>query len=204
MRVIGYIRVSTDRQDLGPAAQRDALQAWADSKGCTLTFVEDVCSGGTPLAERVGGAYLLGLLARGQAEALAVAKLDRLARSTRDFASTLELAKQQGWSVIALDLGVDTGTPQGEMVATVMMAMAQYERELIRARTKDGLAVARPRGKQVGGPSVPGKVARRIKRQRDAGDSYSRIARALNEDGVPTARGGKWHPSTIRYIYENR
>lgn len=75
----------------------------------------------------------------GQAEALVVAKLDRLPRSLIDFAVTLEQARA-GWELIPLDLGVDPSTPSGEMMANVMASFAQYERRLISDRTKAALA----------------------------------------------------------------
>jgi Resolvase, N terminal domain len=67
------------------------------------------------------------------------AKLDRLSRSLLDFASLMEDARREGWALVILDLGIDTTTPSGEMIANVMATFAQFERRLIGQRTKDAL-----------------------------------------------------------------
>jgi DNA invertase Pin-like site-specific DNA recombinase len=90
------------------------------------------------------------MLEAGQADALVVAKLDRLSRSVGDFAGLMDLARRQGWALIALDLGVDTTTPAGEMMANVMASFAQFERRVIAQRTKDALAQAKARGVRLG------------------------------------------------------
>ena len=88
----------------------------------------------------------------GQAEGLVVSKLDRLSRSLLDFAGLMERARKRGWSLVALDLGVDTSTPSGEMMAAVLATFAQFERRLIGQRTKDALAVKRAQGVILGRP----------------------------------------------------
>lgn len=81
----------------------------------------------------------------GQADALCVAKLDRLSRSLLDFAGLMERSRKRGWSLVALDLGVDTSTPSGEMMASVLATFAQFERRLIGERTRAALAEKRAR-----------------------------------------------------------
>ena len=89
----------------------------------------------------------------GTAEGLVVAKLDRLSRSLLDFAALMERGRKRGWNLIALDLGVDTSTPSGEMMASVLATFAQqFERRLIGQRTKDALAVKRSQGVVLGRP----------------------------------------------------
>ncbi len=136
------------------------------------------------------------------ADALVVAKLDRLSRSVQDFASILDTARRQRWAVIALDLGVDTTTPAGELVANVMAAVAQWERRTISVRTSEALAAAQARGVRVGRPSaVPQHVQHRIVADHRSGLSFRAIAEFLNAEGVPTAHGGAaWHPSTVARI----
>lgn len=94
------------------------------------------------------------LLAGGEAQALVVAKLDRLSRSLLDFAALMERAEAEGWAVITLDLGVDTSTPAGEMLVSVLASFAQYERRLIGQRTREGLAQKRAQGVQLGRPAA--------------------------------------------------
>ncbi len=133
-----------------------------------------------------------------------VAKLDRLSRSLLDFASLMEDARQEGWALVILDLGVDTTTPSGEMIANVMTTIAQFERRLIGQRTKDALAVKKRQGVRLGRPAaVEGTVAKRIARERRRGRSLREIADGLNDDEIGTAHGGaRWHASTVKAILE--
>lgn len=203
-RVIGYTRVSTEEQadsGLGLAAQSASLRAEADRRGWQYTEAEDAGYSGKNL-DRPALEAALEALRNGDADVLAVAKLDRLSRSVMDFASLMERAKREGWNLVALDLGVDTTTPAGEMVATVMVSFAQYERRLTGQRTASALAAKRAAGMRLGRPVlIPATVAKRIARERRAGRSYRAIAEALNAGGIPTAQGGKaWHASTVRAV----
>jgi DNA invertase Pin-like site-specific DNA recombinase len=129
-----------------------------------------------------------------------VAKLDRLSRSLVDFAGLLERAQKEDWNVVALDLGVDLSTPSGEFLASVLASAAQWERRIIGQRTKDALAVRKAQGVKLGRPrSIPADLRRRISRLHKQGASLTAIAAQLNEEGVPTSRGGRcWYPSTVR------
>jgi DNA invertase Pin-like site-specific DNA recombinase len=210
--VIGYIRVSTDEQadsGLGLGAQRSTITAECKRRGWDLVAVyEDAGFSAKSLARRPGMVAALGALDRGEAAALVVAKLDRATRSTVDAAQLLERAQREGWSLVALDLGVDTTTPAGELVANVMAAVAQWERRAIGARTREALNDKRKRepawrpGRE---RVVPKRVVTRITKAHRAGQGWSAIARALEADGVPTAHGGqRWYPSTVRAIYMSR
>jgi DNA invertase Pin-like site-specific DNA recombinase len=140
----------------------------------------------------------------GDVAGIVVAKLDRLSRSLVDFAGLLADAQKRGYNIVALDLGVDLSTPQGEFLANIMASAAQWERRIIGQRTRDALAAKRERepGWKPGRPEqLPQKVRTRIKRMRTRGMSLSAIAATLNEEGVPTAHGGKqWYPSTVRKL----
>jgi DNA invertase Pin-like site-specific DNA recombinase len=89
-------------------------------------------------------------LARGEADALAVAKLDSLSRSILDFTNIMATARKQSWGVVALDCSVDTTTPAGEAGANGMATFAQYERRLIAQRTSDALSELRSQGRAYG------------------------------------------------------
>jgi len=97
---------------------------------------------------------------------------------------------------------VDTSTPAGEAMAHVLATFGQFERRLIRQRTKEALAVKKAAGVGLGRrPSVPQPVLRRIQRQRARGDSFRKIAEDLNQAGVHTAQGGvQWHAATVRHV----
>lgn len=201
MRVIGYLRVSTLGQEYGIEAQRSAISAEAERRGWQVEWVEDAGRSGKDI-DRPGITYALGQLKNGTADALVVSKLDRLSRSLADFAHMLETANKQGWGVVAIDLGIDTTTPTGELVANIMAAVSRWERRMIGQRTKEGLAEAKRRGVKVGRPrSVSPEVTERIVEMRGAGLSYGAIAEALNDDCVKLPGGGlRWNASSISSI----
>lgn len=209
-RVLGYVRVSTDEQHAsgaGLAAQRAAIRAEAERRGWRLvTIVGEDAGASSATLERTGLTVALDHLDRGDADILVVAKLDRLSRSVAQGALVMERAKRRGWSLVALDFGLDTTTPAGEMVANVILSTAQYERRLIGQRTREALAVKREAGVRLGRPQVLGDaVIERIAAEHASGASYRTIARALMADGIPTARGGQtWHASSVRAALQSQ
>jgi DNA invertase Pin-like site-specific DNA recombinase len=177
-------------------ASECAHRSWSD-----VEWITDAGASGKSL-NRPGIQRALSMLASGQASTLLVTKLDRLSRSVPDFASLIERANREGWSLVALDLGVDTTTAAGKMVANVMMAIAEWERETISERTRVALAAASARGTKLGRPvrTTP-EVREFIAQARQQGYTLSAIADTLTNKGVPTAQGGiKWYPSTISAI----
>jgi DNA invertase Pin-like site-specific DNA recombinase len=205
MQTIGYVRVSTDEQassGAGLEAQREAINGECERRGWTLLEVIEDGGCSARNLKRPGVQDALDRLKRGNAEGLVVAKLDRLSRSVVDFAGLMERASREGWSLVALDLGVDTSTPSGEMMANVLSSFAQYERRLIGQRTKDALAIKRAEGVKLGRPRVlPDDVRDRIVLERENGSTLTAIADGLNGDHVATAQNGsKWWPSTVRSV----
>ncbi len=205
MRAIAYTRVSTEEQaasGLGLESQTEKVTSEIQRRGwdLTATLVDNGYSAKSLERPAIGQA--LEMLAKGEADALVVAKLDRLSRSLLDFAGLMELSRSEGWSLVALDLGVDTSTPAGEMMASVMASFAQYERRLIGQRTRDALAALRARGVRLGRPvALSGDVRRRIGIERTQGSTLAVIADGLNVDSVPTSQGGaKWYPSTVAAV----
>jgi DNA invertase Pin-like site-specific DNA recombinase len=205
LRVLGYARVSTEEQGrsgAGLAAQRSAIRRACQERGYELVdLVEDRGFSAKSL-ERPGIAQVLERLETGGASGLVVAKLDRLSRSLLDFAGLMERARRQGWALVALDLGVDTSTPAGEMMANVLATFSQFERRMIGQRTKDALAQKKAAGVRLGRPrSLPDEVVRRIERSRAEGLTLQAIADGLNHEGVSTAQGGAlWRPSSVRAV----
>lgn len=204
MDVLAYLRVSTAEQartGYGLKAQENAIRAAAKSRDLALVdLIRDKGETGKTL-ERAGLQEALEQLAAGEAEGLVVAKLDRLTRSVQDFAMLLAWFREAEATFVALDFDLDTSTPNGKMVATMIMAVAEWEADVISARTSDGLAAARADGKPIGPPAVADRpeVANLIHDLRDGGLSYRAIADELNKRRIKTPRGGaKWRVSSIQ------
>jgi DNA invertase Pin-like site-specific DNA recombinase len=203
--VVAYCRVSTEEQalsGLGLAAQEQAIRAECDRRGLDLVAVHaDAGVSGKSLA-RPALTAALAELDSGQGSVLMVAKLDRLSRNVHDATGLLQRADKAGWDLVALDAPVDTTTPQGAAMAQVLAVFAELERRLIGERTKAALAIKRAQGVRLGRPpKLSLEIVERILSERQAGGTWSAIARKLNDEGVPTAQGGlKWYPATVRYI----
>lgn len=205
MRVLGYARVSTDEQKQSGAwlaAQRAAIEAECRRRGWHLVEVIEDAGYSARDLKRPGVQVALETLRRREAGVLVVAKLDRLSRSMLDFTALMAQASKASWALVALDCAVDTTTPAGEAMANVLATFAQFERRLIGQRTREALAIKKAQGVRLGRPpSLPDHVRRRIRRERKRGKSFAAIARALNEDGVPTAQGGRrWYASTVSAV----
>ena len=166
-RVIGYVRVSTDEQHTsgpGPRARRAAIRSECERRGWELLRIVGEDSGASSATlERAGLQQAMETLDKGNADVLVIAKLDRLSRSVAQGAQVMDRAKRKGWSLVALDFGLDTTTPAGEMVANVILSTAQYERRLIGVRTSDALQAKKGAGAILGRPDrTPEAVLRRI------------------------------------------
>jgi DNA invertase Pin-like site-specific DNA recombinase len=172
-----------------------------ERRGWTVVQIaEDVGCSGKDL-KRPGVQAALDMLAAGEAAALVVAKLDRLSRSMLDFAQIMAVAQKQRWALVALDVQVDSSTASGEMMAHLLATFAQFERRLISERTKQALAQRRAEGVRLGAPpEIDEAIAARIRAERSAGNTLREIAERLNHDGIPTARGGRWHASTLQRV----
>ncbi len=123
MRALGYARVSTAEQadsGAGMDAQRHAIRGEVERRGWQLVDVVEDAGYSAKDLRRPGIGVVLERVARGDADVLVVSKLDRLSRSLIDFAQTMATAQREGWALVALDLGVDTATPGGEMMANVL------------------------------------------------------------------------------------
>ena len=205
MRTVAYYRVSTEQQGesgAGLEAQASRVASEVERQGwLEVGSFTDVGSGGT-MKRRPKLSAALTELKAGEADLLVVAKLDRLSRSLLDFANLMARAQREGWGIVALDINVDTSTVNGELMANIIMSLAQWERRIIGQRTKDALAAIKARGVQLGRPvQVTAETEGVIRLLRQGGQSYGHIARLLNDNGVPTAQGGaRWYPSTIQAI----
>lgn len=176
MQKIGYARVSTDDQTT--AAQLHALQA----AGCAAIYQEQASGAG----KRPELAKALDALTVGGS--LVVWRFDRLGRSLPDLLQIVERIEQEGAHLVSLTEQIDTSSSAGRMVFHVMGALAQFERDLIRERTKAGLEAAKAAGQRLGRPSAltPAQIRQAIKLI-DAGERPPAVARSFKV-GASTLR----------------
>ena len=149
--VVGYVRVSTDDQAISIEAQRERIAAWCTEKHLPLLFIhEDIgVSGGADLDKRPGLMAAIDMI--GEGVALVAIKRDRLARETLHAAMIEQLVRRAGGKVRTCDGISDEDTPEAEMLKGMMDLFAQYERAVIRARTKTALAHKKVQGERTGG-----------------------------------------------------
>jgi DNA invertase Pin-like site-specific DNA recombinase len=117
-----------------------------------------------------------------------------------ELAELLEWFRDAGASLVALDVGLNTGTARGDELATMLIALNSWHRELIAERTRDARARVRAEGRTWGRPSVSDRpeLFTRITQMRSQGLTLQAIADQLNAEGVPTTRGGRmWRPSSV-------
>ncbi len=205
-----YARVSTQMQaedGMSLGAQEKQMKAAAEAAGYEAVILREEGRSGKSIQGRPVLRQALDDLDSGKAQALYVTRLDRLARSTRDFLSIVDRSHKNNWRLAMLDLGLDTATYQGRFVVTIMSAMAEMERGMISMRQKDVHQDRRDKGKVWGidlGPksSIDEAVRQRIFIEHNSGISYRNIAEGLNKDAIPTAHSGeKWYASTVRHIF---
>ena len=217
-RFISYIRVSTARQGqsgLGLEAQRSAVTAWLNGGNYELVDEYVEVETGTAKRHRPKLAEAIQTAKRSKAT-LVIAKLDRLARNVAFVSNLME----SGVDFIACDMPT-----ANRLTIHLLAAMAEHEAEQISARTKAALAAAKAQGRLLGSanprirkaaePALKAAAASHkvnadmraldlipiIEGVQQAGVStLSGIAEALNNRGVTTARGGRWHPTTVRNI----
>ena len=155
--VIGYARTSTEKQALD--LQLDALER----HGVEVVFAEKMTGtkADRPELEK------LKLKAR-TGDTVVVYALSRLGRSTKDLLELVDYFDAHGIILISLKEAIDTGTPVGRLLLTVLGAIAQFERELIVQRTCDGLEAARARGRKGGRPRADSKAVGKALKLYDA------------------------------------
>ncbi|MFO0849836.1 MAG: recombinase family protein [Gemmataceae bacterium] len=196
--VVGYARVST--ADQTESGQADALR----SAGAATVVVEQASG----VADRPRLDTLLSSLRPG--DTLAVTEVSRLGRSTAEVLHLADDLRGRGVHLRVLNLGIDTATPAGGLVLTMMAGLAKFERELLRERQARGIAAARARGKHLGRPALlTADHARRAAERLRAGETLAAVAaewrvseRTLSRlirrhpDGgpPPTAPGGRGKP----------
>ena len=219
MRVIGYVRVSTEEQataGVSLAAQAEKVRAYCALYDLDLVeLIEDPGASAKSL-DRPGLARALATLRRGEVDGIVVAKLDRLTRSVADMATLIRdyFGERGGRSLFSVADSIDTRTAAGRMVLNILVSVSQSEREAIGERTRDALRHKRATGQvynhaPLGYAAIDGrlveiadeiKVVEEVRRLAAAGYSQRAICAALDASGYRTKRGGAWRPSTVQAI----
>jgi DNA invertase Pin-like site-specific DNA recombinase len=169
--IVGYARVSTDGQSL------EAQQAALIAAGAEKVFAEKV-SGAVTDRKALGKA----IAALGAGDVLLVTRLDRLARSTRDLLNVLDAVANAGAGFRSLaDAWADTTTAHGRLMLTVLGGLAEFERELIKARTDEGRKRAQAKGVRFGRKlKLTPHQRQEARTRREAGEALAEIGRSYN------------------------
>ncbi|MBO9449900.1 recombinase family protein [Tropicibacter sp. R16_0] len=166
---IGYARVSTTEQIAGLEAQRESLRA----VGCDRLYEEQISS----VAFR--GALQEALEYVRDGDCLVVTKLDRLARSVRHLGEILETLEAKGVDLRVLDLGLDTSNATGKLMLNVLGSVAQFERELMLERQREGISKAKAEGRYKGRKPTAQLKAQEIKEMVAQGQPKKDVAKVL-------------------------
>lgn len=168
--LIGYARTSTQDQDAGLEAQRRDL----DAIGCEKVFAEKLSSVNDKRPELESA---LDFIRAG--DTLVVTKLDRLARSVAHMGKLVEALDAKGAALRILALDLDTSTPTGKLMLNLLGSVAQFEREIMLERQREGIAKAKGEGKYKGRAPTARAQADQVKALRDQGLGGTAIARHL-------------------------
>lgn len=204
-KAIIYTRVSTYEQGesgLGLDAQVALCKDYCARNRLEIVDVTTEIQSGRSTRTRPVLTSVLEILRKGDADVLVASNVSRLSRSIGDLVGLISEADKRGYSVIALDTGLDTSTPAGRMVFEMLGVAAEYERAMTSDRTKKALARAKANGTQLGRRvSLPNEVVERIATERASGRTLAAIADGLNQEFVVTGQGGaKWYPATIAKV----
>lgn len=219
MKAIGYIRVSTDeqaREGISLAAQEAKLRAYAELYDLELVAIVTDAGLSAKTLNRPGLSQALAALDAGEAEALVIAKLDRLTRSVTDWGTLIDRYFAKRCALLSVADQIDTRTAAGRLVLNVLVSVAQWEREAIGERTATALAHKKAMGEHVGAPAygfaVEGSELVKVeaeleaiglaKKLRAEGLTLQAVADELNRRGIVTKRGSKWAPTQVKRITE--
>ena len=197
---LGYVSADRTARSDDPELkhQSAAIEDFCTRKGWKLvTLVRDIQPATGRGLNRPGLSYALERLGRGDASAMVVAELARLCPTVAELREILDALMQADARLVSLEPEIDTGMESGRAAARIVSAVSEWERARRAERTRKGLAAARAQGAVHS--AIRPELKRRIVRMRAAGLTLQAIANELNEEGIPTARGGtKWRPSSVQ------
>lgn len=212
---VAYLRASTEDQITSPDAQREAIEKWALREGVNVEaiHIDQGVSGGTAIDKRPGLLAALEDVRARKATFLVIARRDRLARDVFTAATAEKLIASAGARIVSADGSGNGDGPEAALMRSILDAFAQFERSLIKMRTKAAMSAKRNKGEVIG--TVPYGYERMpgtnqlavndrerdavalIKTLRDEGMNLSQIARELEARGVATRGGGQWYARTV-------
>jgi peptidoglycan hydrolase-like protein with peptidoglycan-binding domain/DNA invertase Pin-like site-specific DNA recombinase len=204
VRALGY--VSTEQNGGSDAsamrAQAEVIDSLCERRGWRLLeVVRDVEAAGGGSVRRPGLVYAVERMAKGEASCLVVSEIGRLSSSAAELSRVLEWLARIGGRLVVIDVGLDTASEAGRVAANSLLRVGTWERRRILESTRKGLAAARAARAAAGRPAVEDipVLKERILEMRSEGLTLQAIADQLNEEGVPTLRGGqKWRPSSVQ------
>ena len=218
MNVISYIRVSTDEQKLGIEAQRELIAQYCkrESLSIDVEFIDENVSGGLEIDKRPALSKALDYISFNKGSTLIVAKRCRLARNGYVAALVHRLVERDGGKIQCADGVANGDSPEDQLLRGMLNIFAQYERELIRARTRGAMAAKRRKGEFTGGKppygftvDLGGKLRANSEEQsciklvfqmRLQKHSLRKIAKALTEKGVKSRGNGKWNHMRVKTV----
>tara|TARA_R110000765_G_scaffold189361_1_gene294732 strand:+ start:346 stop:1191 length:846 start_codon:yes stop_codon:yes gene_type:complete len=167
-KVAGYGRMSTDKQQMSPKVQTDKIKIWFDQQKDTGRwgdspeflgmFIDEAVSSRVDMLKRNFGQHILTVLDRG--DMVVVASLSRAFRSVTDTWNTMRILNEAEIGIAFLDSPMDTSTPVGKLMLTMVAGFAEFERDLISTRTKDTATLKRKLGEPIGPAPVGWKNVR--------------------------------------------
>jgi DNA invertase Pin-like site-specific DNA recombinase len=176
-RVIIYARVSTREQN--PDMQLQDLRTYAEVRGFqVIQEYVDYASGSKN--DRENYQRLLDDIRKRKADMVLVWKFDRFARSTRELINALEEFNSLGVDFVSYKENIDTSTPTGKILFTMISAFAEFEREILRERVIAGMEKAKVRGVKIGRPEIPLFIKKKVMELKRDGYTYKQIIKKLN------------------------
>ena len=204
VRALGYAstRSAGDDGHNDLDAQRQEIERSCARLQCSLVeLVADREPQDGKAFDRPGLSHALERIAAGDAACLVIGSLERVSRSVSELGALVHWLEENGIRLITIDIDLDTASPAGRGTARALASVADMERNRLSERTRKGLAAARAKRHDPGDPAATDWTAlrMRIAGMRADGMTLQAIADVLNEEGVPTQRGGaKWRPSSVQ------
>lgn len=226
MRILAYLRVSTDRQaeqGNGLDDQEARIRAWARANGHKIIgwHRDEGISGSNGIESREALPVALGMIKRGEAAGIVVKCLDRLARDLVIQETLLAEIRRMGGEVFTTSaaeqdyLTDDPDDPSRKLIRQILGAVNEYERSMIKLRLRSGRKIKAAKGGYAyGSPAFGQRVegrqlvtdedeaaaVARIRQMHDAGKSLRQIAAELDKEGIRPKRGDRWHPQTVARV----